>query len=183
MYWPSPSLINLVRVPPLSKPECRSLAGETALECTPMVIIECSVCICIESVWKGAFCWLTPGVALKKSKAQTKERVQKTRPVALYSPSSTGAPHTNPSWWSSGSGRNKGPCKRERKRRSAPLLFPPSYSPAMRYGLGCIIHGTLIRPKERCPRLVSLPLVPKHPWRLGRPRWPHRARPLPFVTY
>ncbi len=88
--------------------------------------------------------------------------------------------HTQtPSRWSSRSGLNKSHPVREQH---------PSFShhhafPAMYYWLGCIIHGSLIGPKERCPRLLSLPLVgPSAPAPDSRLLTP-QAQSILFVTY
>lgn len=72
--------------------------------------------------------------------------------------------HTQtPSCWNSRSGLNKSHPVREPAKgsRGEPhLSFSHHHAfPAMHYWLGCIIHGSVIGPKERCSRLLSLLLI------------------------
>lgn len=80
----SPFLFSIM--PALLNPSpCRfsSLTSAILLECSPLVIIECSVCICLQLVWKRVFCWLAPGGCTKKEQGIHKEECKK-RLVLLY---------------------------------------------------------------------------------------------------
>lgn len=147
-------------------------AASRLLECTPVAIIGQSVCICIELLWTAAFCWLPPGAIQEKSEAQTKDKCKNPGPVMAR------APHTNPKLmeqqeWA----EQKPPCKRasERIREEQHLSFSHNHVfPAMHYWLGCIIHGSVIRPKERCSILLSLSSLGKALLRLIPGCWPCR---------
>lgn len=67
---------------------CRfsSLTGVIPLECSPLVIIECSVCVCLELAWKRVFCWLAPGGCTKKEQGILKEECKKPGWSFLYDP-------------------------------------------------------------------------------------------------
>lgn len=131
-----------------------SLTGAIPLECSPLVIIECSVCVCLELVWKGVFCWLAPGGCTKKSKAFIKKSAKNQAGPFIW-PSTVRPPHTNQADGAAGEKARQSHPMRDPRLKLPPLPAPP-YSPAMFYRLGCINHSSLINLQECCPRLPPL---------------------------
>jgi hypothetical protein len=103
------------------------LPGWGKIQCTPVVIMECSVCICLKSGLKGGILLAGTWWWTKKSKTFTKESAKKTKWSFIWQSTIRTATH-KPSWWT----------KLHCKGLETPAPSHDHHTSAMFYRLGCI---------------------------------------------